>query len=198
MSLKRPYGSDYDDHEDNYGPKHVNFGEREEEMGRGIKRPFVGDDNGEFVDPKRVRIDEADEDRPRTFSLLFRNNSKFLVCGPSQAGKSCFVLNFLRYGHLLFEDPRCLQNVIFFYNREQDGYDYFKDENIVHEWRKELPTSDLVAELAEPYRKIGGSVMVIDDFGQDLKEDTAKIFTQVAHHSKVTIFLLQQNLYSQV
>jgi hypothetical protein len=114
------------------------------------------------------------------------------------AGKTCFVLNFLRSAHQLFEDPRCLQNVIYFYNNEQDAYDDFREENIVHEWRKEMPTSFLIEELARPYKLTGGSIMVIDDFGQDINLDTAKIFTQVAHHFNVTIFLLQQNIFTQI
>lgn len=137
-------------------------------------------------------------DKPRTFNLLFRNPSKWLILGPSQAGKTSFVLNLLRYIHVLFEDPRCAQNVVYYYNHDQPALKQFRKENIVTEWRNTLPTSEEIKQLAKPYVKNGGSIVVIDDFGLDLKKDTAKIYTQTAHHYNVCVILLQQNMYSQV
>ena len=164
-----------------------------------MKRNFDEMDDGLLSAlPSVGPIKRRHTDNPRVFNLLFRNPSKWIVAGPSEAGKTSFVLNVLRWIHILFEDPRCAQNIVYYYNNEQPALTRFKAENIVTEWRNTLPTPTEIMQLAKPYAKIGGSVVVIDDFAQDLTPDTAKIYTQVSHHYMVVVFLLQQNMYSQI
>lgn len=160
------------------------------------KRKLIenGNEEAEYISPsKRPHLDN-----PRTFNLLFRNPSKFIIAGPSQAGKTCFALQTLRWIPELFEDARCAQNVVYFYHQDQPAFRRFRKENIVHEWRNHLPTSEEIMQLASPFTKIGGSFVVIDDFGQKITLDTVELFTRISHHSNVVIMLLQQNLFSQI
>ena len=57
-------------------------------------------------------------------------------------GKTTFAFNLLRNIDTLFRDPRCAQNVIFYYNVWQSSYDKAMKEKLVKEWIHKLPTTD--------------------------------------------------------
>jgi hypothetical protein len=42
-----------------------------------------------------------------------------------------------------------------------------------------------------------GSIIVIDDFAQQLNKDTIDIFSRISHHTNSVIILLTQNLFSK-
>ena len=130
--------------------------------------------------------------------LRFRSPSTFILGGPSQCGKTTFCFNLLRLGTELFEDSRCLKNVIFYFNQWQPSFDKVKqEENIVKEWVGMLPTSDDIIEKTEKYADDGGSVIILDDFAQKLNKDTIDIFSRVSHHTKSTIIAMVQNIFSK-
>lgn len=131
------------------------------------------------------------------FDTRFKNPCSFLLAGPSQAGKTTFTLNVLRDIDNLFVDPRCKQNIIFFYNKWQDAYDSFKTENIVKEWINILPTAEMIKEKTLMYEKKGGSILIIDDFADEITKDIVDLYTGAAHHYKCVAILLAQNLFSQ-
>jgi hypothetical protein len=131
------------------------------------------------------------------YDLRFRNPSSFLLGGVSQSGKTSFTLNMLRNIDYLFQDPRCKQNIIYFYNQWQHLYENFKRENIVKEWINKLPTEDDVKEKTLFYRDRGGSVIVIDDFAQEVNKDIANIFAVLCHHTNSVVILLTQNIFSK-
>ena len=133
----------------------------------------------------------------KMYDLRFKNPSTFTLAGPSQCGKTTFIMNVLRNQDLLFEDPRCKQNVIYFYNQWQKSFDVLSKENVVTEWANKLPTSDDVMEKTSKFADQGGSVIVIDDFAQQLKKDTIDIFSRLSHHTNSTVFLLTQNIFSK-
>ena len=68
------------------------------------------------------------------FDLRFKNPSSFILAGSSQSGKTTLTFNILRNIETLFTDPRCRNNVIYFYNQWQKSYDLFRKEDIVKEW----------------------------------------------------------------
>lgn len=131
------------------------------------------------------------------FDLRFKNPSSFILGGVSQSGKTTFTLNLLRNIDYLFEDPRCKQNIIYFYNQWQKLYEAFKQENIVREWVNKLPTEDDVREKTLLYKERGGSVIVIDDFAQELNKDVVNIFSILCHHTNSVVILLTQNIFSK-
>lgn len=131
------------------------------------------------------------------YDLRFCNPSTFVLAGPSQCGKTTFTFNLLRNAHIMFQDPRCVQNVLYYYNQWQTGFDRFDKEKIVTSWINELPTTDGMQEKTMPFAEIGGSIVIIDDFAQQLKKDTIDIFSRLAHHTKSVVLLLTQNLFSK-
>ena len=68
------------------------------------------------------------------FDARLRNPSRFLLAGPSECGKTTWVQNLLRQADVLFEDPRCKQNIIYYYSIAQPSFEAFRKENIVTSW----------------------------------------------------------------
>ncbi len=131
------------------------------------------------------------------YDLRFKNPSSFVLGGVSQSGKTTFTLNLLRNIEHLFEDPRCKQNIIYYYKQWQNSYESFKKENIVKEWLNHLPSEDDVKEKTLLFKDRGGSVIVIDDFAQELNKDVANIFSVLTHHTNSVVILLTQNIFSK-
>ena len=142
-----------------------------------------------------------DPDLNRAYDLRFKNPSSFLVAGATQAGKTTFTLNVLRNIDHLFEKPECKWNVYYFYREDQPGFALIakekidnSDEPIVKEWFNRLPTTDDVEAIKE---KSGdkGSIVIIDDFAEDLTKDTVQIFTNKVHHKNCVVIVLTQNIF---
>jgi len=131
------------------------------------------------------------------FDLRFKNPSSFVLAGVTQSGKTSLTLNILRNIDYLFEKPECKQNILFYYHQWQPLYERFKQENIVSEWINALPTEEDVIEKTLVYKDRGGSVIVIDDFAQELNKDIVNIFSILTHHTNSVVFLLTQNLFSK-
>jgi predicted kinase len=130
------------------------------------------------------------------YDVSFKNPSSFILAGASQSGKTTFTLNILRNIDVMFEKPSCKENIIYFYNQWQDGFESFKNENIVKEWIEKLPSTDDIIEKTLAHKE-SGSVIIIDDFAQQLNRDTIDIFTKLCHHTNSVIILLTQNLFSK-
>jgi DNA polymerase III delta prime subunit len=129
------------------------------------------------------------------YDLRFRNPSTFILAGPSQSGKTTLALNLLRGIDEVFLQPECKNNIIYFYNQWQHGFESFKTENTVKEWVNKMPSTEDVLEKTLMYKDFGGSVAIVDDFQQQLSRDTIELFTRVSHHANVVIMLLMQNIF---
>ena len=131
------------------------------------------------------------------YDLRFHNPSTFILAGPSQCGKTTFTFNLLRNVAYLFQDSRCGQNVIYYYNQWQNGFNVFAKEKVVTEWINKLPTSDDITDKTMPFTNNGGSIVIIDDFAQQLTKDTIDIFSRLSHHTNSVVILLTQNIFSK-
>lgn len=129
--------------------------------------------------------------------LRFKTPSSFLLGGVSQSGKTTFTLNVLKNIDTLFANPKCKQNVIFFYNQWQNVYDMFRSTNIVHQWINRLPTTDDIKEKTMLYKDSGGSVLIIDDFAEKLDSAIVHLFSVLCHHTNSVVFVLTQNIFSK-
>ena len=131
------------------------------------------------------------------YDVRFKNPSSFLLAGASQSGKTTFTFNLLRNIHLLFEKPECRQHVIYFYNQEQDGFELFAKEEIVHAWVNALPSLAEIESRTARFKSTGGCVVVIDDFADEVNKETLTMFTQKCHHNNFVLILLSQNIFCQ-
>jgi hypothetical protein len=129
--------------------------------------------------------------------VRFKNPSSFLLGGGSQSGKTTFVLNVLSNIDTLFINPKCKQNVIYFYKQWQQAYELFSSKNIVKEWVNKLPTTEDVKEKTLMYKDDGGSILIIDDFATKLDTEIVELFTVLCHHTNSVVFLMTQNIFSK-
>lgn len=129
------------------------------------------------------------------YNLTFKCPSSFAVIGSTQAGKTTWILNVLRYSKLLFRQPKCAQNVIYFYAIWQDKFDEAEREGLVSKWVPEIPTQELVTEYTEKFKNDGGSIVIIDDHTNNLDKNAIQIFTVLTHHLRCCTFLLSQSLF---
>lgn len=128
------------------------------------------------------------------FDLRFEAPSTWLISGPSQSGKTQLALNIITNASNVFKEPRIAENCIFYYKKWQSAYDNFKTKSTVAFINK-LPSSQDVSTRCSPFAKTGGSLIVIDDFMQDITADISEIFTVLSHHLNLTVLLLTQNLF---
>ena len=129
------------------------------------------------------------------FDARLRNPSTFIVSGPSQSGKTSLVLDLIINGGQLFEDSRCLQKIYYFYKQWQPKYDQMSKSSLNVEFIQRLPNVAQIRELANVYSAIGGCIMVLDDFMQEVSKDISVLFSALSHHMNITTFLLTQNLF---
>lgn len=129
--------------------------------------------------------------------VRFKNPCSILLAGSSQSGKTTLCLNLLRNVDDFFTDPRCKNNIIYYVKGNPDILSSFKHEKIVHEWIHQLPTVDDFKERTLLHKSSGGSIVVIDDFGEDFNKDIAEIFKVWCHHTNTVVILMTQNLFSQ-
>jgi DNA polymerase III delta prime subunit len=132
-----------------------------------------------------------------TFDVRFKNPSTFILAGPSQSGKTTFVLNLLRQIGSFFTTPECQKNIIYYYKEWQELFDLIQAENIIHQWVNEVPSAEDFKARTFLHKNSGGSVVVIDDFAQELGPDVQNIFSVLAHHLNTTVILLTQNIFSK-
>ena len=131
------------------------------------------------------------------YDIRFKSPSTFILAGASQCGKTSMTLNILRHGDILFEDGRCVQNVVYFYKEWQKSFNGAKNEGLVQQWVNELPSCESIRDRVTLFKDRGGSIVVIDDFASQLNKDIIVIFSVLSHHLNVTVLLLTQNLFSK-
>ena len=129
--------------------------------------------------------------------MRFKNPTSFILAGPSQSGKTTFALNLLRQIDELFVTPECQQNIIYYYKEWQDTLANVQQENLVQQWVNALPTVDDFKERTLLHKETGGSIVIIDDFAQNLNADIVTIFSVLCHHYNATVILLTQNIFSK-
>ena len=110
------------------------------------------------------------------------------------SGKSWWARNLIRYSQQLFVSPP--QHVYYFYKADQDLYREMKTEF--------GPFITFIRGLPDQVRmeSIGNSgavtLVVIDDFGQELNDDVVTLFNITSHHLKVQVALLVHRLFSKI
>jgi hypothetical protein len=129
------------------------------------------------------------------FDCRLKTPFRYIVTGPSMAGKTTHVYNVIKERQQLFDVPT--DNVIYFYNQWQDIYNAFNSDGLVKQWINHLPTEEDIVTHCGPFKEMGGSIIVIDDFMLHLNKYIADLFTTISHHLHINIFLLTQNLFVQ-
>ncbi len=85
--------------------------------------------------------------------------------------------------------------LFFFYAAWQPIYDTLKERGIVTKWVNRMPTKNEFIDFVKHHRDRGGSLVVIDDFMQEVGQDMRDIVCDSSRHYNVTTFILFQNLF---
>ena len=113
-----------------------------------------------------------------------------VVCGPSRAGKSSFIVNLLRKSHDIYD--RTPGKVMYCYKVHQQEFDGMQD--IVQEFRKGIPS---VEELEEFSQTTSNGTIVIDDLAEEMTKDFTQFFTTYSHHMDLSVIFVCHQIYSK-
>ena len=127
--------------------------------------------------------------------VRFPHGSTHLVVGPSGAGKTSRVVDYLQMKDDLIVGGKDIKNVVFCYAVWQPLFDKLRDEKVVTKWVNQCPTNEQFLELVNDYKKDGGSIVVIDDFMGQISKDLVEIVTVSSRHTNTSTFLLFQSLF---
>ena len=116
-----------------------------------------------------------------------------IYAGPTMSGKTSHLFNILRNGHDMID--KMPKNILYFYNQHQPIFSRFDRENIVTEWINALPTVSLLQEKTAEFADGEGSIVIIDDFMQELNADVLTLFSVLCHANRISVFLLSQNIF---
>ena len=123
----------------------------------------------------------------------FQTPARVFIAGPSGCGKTTRLFQILEWNSLLFDNKEHFDNIFYFYNTWNKDFD--KYGHLVTEFINEYPSIPLIEEKCNSFKEKNGSVVVIDDFGSQLKGDIVEFFTVKSHHLNISVFFLHQNLF---
>lgn len=115
--------------------------------------------------------------------LAFQHPFTAIVGGPTQCGKTQFILKVIEQARQIIEPPP--QRVIYCYDEYQQVFNSFQDRIEFHEG---LPS---VAQFDGSQR----TLLILDDLVAEADISVANIFTKISHHRNMSVFFLTQNIF---
>ena len=132
------------------------------------------------------------------FDITLKIGTAMMLAGPSNCGKSSFVKKLVMSRHILFNKPSL--NVYIVCSNVQDIYENMvKNKNVKKIFYK-MPSKNEILQIAKYGRKTGGTILILDDLLTEIAKNNMliqEIFTEMAHHQKLTVVLCVQNLFYQ-
>jgi len=123
--------------------------------------------------------------------FTFQHPTTAIVAGPTQAGKTEFVINILKEKELLFDDP--LQNIYWAYGEKNDKQ-LQRIQNIEPniEFIEGFPSLDFI----NPDET---NLLILDDLMDEIGKNQAcsNLFTRGSHHKNITVIAIIHNLFNQ-
>ena len=117
------------------------------------------------------------------FDLRLQHLFTRMICGPTQCGKTRFVLELLCYANsMIFPPP---ERIVWFFGYYQES---FRDLLGQVEFVEDLPPS---LDYLDGRR----TLVIIDDLMSETDDRVTKLFTKVSHHKNSSVIYLSQNLY---
>ena len=132
--------------------------------------------------------------------LPFYKNSAVIVCGPSQSGKTTFILNCLRnLDTLMFDDHYHYVmpegGIYYFYKVHQPIFEYLSTCGV--EFIQGCPTIEHINEIVAKKQRSETAIIILDDLMIDVgnNSDVLNIFTEGVHNHNLFVFFLTHNFY---
>ena len=120
--------------------------------------------------------------------LKFKIPFGMIISGPSNSGKTHFLLKLLKYSEQLFKPiPK---TILYVYGEYHSFIPELESEGI--RICAGMPTDDMLSELPRPF------LLVLDDLMLIVRENTlSELFTKKAHHQNFGVIFVTQNLFEK-
>ena len=120
--------------------------------------------------------------------LRFELGNSMIICGPSKAGKTTWILNLITHRRELFQQP--IGKIYWFYGVWQESYAKLSRLGVIP---KEGVEKEAI-EAIEPR-----SLVVLDDLMIESENSQAvtSLFTRLVHHRELFLCYVTQNFYHQ-
>ena len=124
----------------------------------------------------------------------FPSCSTMCITGGTGSGKSTFVHKLLAMRASMFVEPP--RSILYCYGVYQDLYDIMEREIACIKFHEGLPSVSDISELTKSGQH---SIVVLDDLMSQVVNDKEAelLFTQGAHHKKMTVIFISQNFFLQ-
>ena len=119
------------------------------------------------------------------FDPRFKHPCTCMVVGPSQSGKSWFVIKLINSLRLMFDPPP--ERIVWYYGSHQP--DLFRELGDKVEFIEGIPNT----ELLDGRR----TLLIIDDLMSETDGRITKLFTKGSHHMNTSVVYISQNLYNK-
>ena len=116
-----------------------------------------------------------------------------MIVGPTSSGKTVLVQKFLESRASMCSHPK--PHTILFYSHMQDAYIEMKNRSLVDEFVQGYPGLESIQQMIEPYRTNKQTLLIFDDGLSMIANDISRLFTEISHHYKSSIFFIGQNLF---
>ncbi len=130
--------------------------------------------------------------REQKGTFQFRHPFTCIVAGPSQSGKTTWLVQLLRYRNQLFDKPP--ERIVYCYKRYQSQFDEMKRWAPQMEFVQGIPP-DLDSDSFIDSR--ARNLLILDDLMRPAGKNDAidELFTEGSHQRNLSVFLLVQNFY---
>jgi len=115
--------------------------------------------------------------------LPFRHPFTWIVSGPTQCGKTTFILKLIDNAQTIIEPPP--ERIICCYGKYQQSFDTIRNPV---EFLEGLPD---VNNFDGRLRRL----LIPDDLMNEVDDSVANILTKISHHRNVSIVFLTQNIF---
>ena len=115
----------------------------------------------------------------------FTHPTSFIVTGATQSGKSSFVKNLLDNKKSLILPPPKVTYLV--YKIWQPIYSEMEKMGTVTKFIQGIPDMEYLIDLLSSHTNEGGSIIIFDDIGSEIKEhivNFTQLFTVYSHHLK--------------
>lgn len=124
--------------------------------------------------------------------LPFHSPATAMIVGPTMSGKTSLVYEILKHADGMFQTPP--ERIVIAYTEYQPLFEEMEkniDRLVLHQG---LPSKEQIEDWSEGVQHI---VLVLDDMMMQVakSEESLNLFCVTAHHRRVSVFMLAQNLY---
>ena len=113
-------------------------------------------------------------------ALIWRHPFTAVIAGPTQCGKTQFVMKLIRHANDVINPPP--KKIVYCYGSWQDAFEG-------------LSFVEFIEGLPDKAQMIDGTLMIIDDLMSEADQRVTDIFTKHSHHAGVSVVFITQNFF---